>query len=169
MFRFAFSLPLFVSLSLLTACSSVDPVDTSLVVGSTNAPAEITAFCDDHTVVKSRTLDYGSTRHPFALSVPRGSTCRFTITRDPDTPRERYTALVLFELDHASSPRISTKSSSIDLGFMLLPADRLTFTEGNPSSFSRKPIRVRLNNEEGMLMDDEAISHDTKPASPPVI
>ena len=167
--RFVFSLPLLAALGLLSGCNSVDPVDTTLVTGSTDVAATVTAYCDDNTAVKSHTLDYGSARHPFALSIPQGSRCRFTLTTHPDEPRQRATALLLFELDQAAGPRISTKSPSIELGFILLANTELALTGSETDRSEPKPIRVHLADGEALLIDDGTASHDTPPDTQPIL
>ena len=144
MSRFTFHSTLLVSLSLLSACSSVDPIDTTLLSGSTDAPAKLAAYCDGGVYRESRTLDYGSARHPFALSLPRGSTCRITITFHPDEATEHFTTLLAFDNGRDQSTRLSTKNASIALGNIPLPKDTLTLIGSNGGHFAQHPLTLQL-------------------------
>ena len=155
MSRFTFYITLLGSLFLLSACSSVDPIDTTLVSGSTDTPAKLAAYCDGGVYRESHTLDYGSARHPFALTLPRGSTCRITITLHPDEPTEHFTTLLAFDNGRDQSTRLSTKNASIDLGAITLPHDPLALIGKNGGHFARHPLTLRLEDTDAALPQEE--------------
>ncbi len=151
MFRLLVHATLLGSLLLVSACSSVDPIDTTLISGSTDAPAILTACCDGGVYRESHTLDYGSARHPFALTLPRGSTCRITISFRPDDATKHFTTLLAFENGQSQDIRLSTKNASIDLGNITLPHDPLTLIGRNGGHFARHPLTLRLEDTDTTL------------------
>jgi len=154
MFRLTLHITLLGSLFLFSACNSVEPIDTTLVSGSTDTPAKLAAYCDGGIYCESHTLDYGSARHPFALTLPRGSTCRITITMHPDEASEHFTTLLAFDNGRSQSTRLSTKNTSIDLGDISLPHDPLTLVGSNEGHFAQHPLTLQLKDTGTTLVQD---------------
>jgi len=154
MFRLISHCVLLGSLFFFSACNSIDPIDTTLVSGSTDTPAKLAAYCNGGVYCESHTLDYGSARHPFALTLPRGSTCRMTITVHPDEASDHFTTLLAFDNGRTQSTRLSTKDTSIDLGNISLPHDPLTLISSNEGHFAQHPLTLRLGNTNTALVQD---------------
>ncbi len=91
---------------------------------TTTLPAQVEAICQNGAFYRTRTSDIGSSRHPFALMVPQGEACQFSVSTYSDIPgRSRYVSLRFRDRDRPESSIVIATHGRVELGQIAIAID----------------------------------------------
>lgn len=100
----------------------------------------IEAFCKDGSYYSVNSTNDGTTDHPFTLTLPEGSDCKFVMTtneNDPDTTKRIITPIVLS--DGTTTSTYFQLSNDIDIGYVPLAMS---------GAGVQTPLEISVNDED---------------------
>jgi hypothetical protein len=111
----------------------------------------IEAYCDDGTYVSTKSVQNGTSKHPFELSLPKNITCRFVMTTNENNATQR----VVSPININGKPAVKLTGDT-DIGYVDIPATYAEATDTDGDHVQDSSVDVTAASINGVAVNDDA-------------
>lgn len=113
----------------------------------------IEAFCDDKSYHKTNSINNGTTKHPFAINLPKGVACRVIMTIRENDPTNKIITPILFKKGSKKTNAIKLFKDT-DIGYVPLPQASTSQNDKNSDHIKDEPLEVDISNHDLEVLND---------------
>jgi len=124
---------------------------TSAKITGTVPGTFIEAYCDDGTYASTTSVQNGTNKHPFSLTVPTNTPCRIVMTTNQNNPTTRV--ITPIKINGKNAIKLT---GDTDIGYANIPATYAEATDANGDHVQDSPVDVSPATLEGTEIDDSA-------------
>ena len=140
---------------LIVGCGSSTTANTATTTSAkltgTVPGTFIEAYCDNGTYASTTSVQNGTNKHPFSLTLPTNTPCRIVMTTNQNNPAQRVITPVKVNGKTAIS-----LTGNTNMGYANIPATYAEATDGNGDHVQDSPVDVSPEALEGTALDDSA-------------
>ncbi len=145
---------------LLAACGGGSNVTSSPAKSSFNLTGTvpgtlIEVFCEDGSYYSVNSDNNGTSKHPFALTLPKDTSCRLVMTTNEDDPTNKVITPIKFTNQDGVTSIAFSSTDDIDLDHVDLALDRSEMTsDTNGDGVEDEPIEVIVDDPSLEVIDE---------------
>jgi len=128
--------------------------NTQAKVSGTVPGTFIEAYCDDGTYVSTTSVQNGTSKHPFELSVPKNITCRLVMTTNENNATQRVVSPI-----NINGKTAMQLTGDTDIGYVDIPATYAEATDIDGDHVQDNNIDVTPSSLNGDALDDSATNN----------
>ncbi len=127
-----------------TSSADVEPNSTNFQVSGTVPGTLIEGYCDDGSYHSTHSINDGSSRHPFTLSLPKNVGCRLVMSTNEESQDNKVVVPLRFRANNGVvSSILHSAEGNIDFGYIDLPLSRAAMSrDDNNDGVEDQPIQV---------------------------
>ena len=134
---------------------TVIEAETATITGSVPGTL-IEAYCDGDIYKFTRSIQNGTSQHPFELTVPKEISCRLVMTTNEDDPENRViTHLTFKDTQGNESNLLRVLQDEVDLGYIDLPMSPANTDDTNNDHVKDTPLSITLTQPTIEVITDE--------------
>ena len=114
----------------------------------------IEAYCDNGTYASTTSVQNGTNKHPFSLTVPTNTPCRIVMTTNQNNPAQRVITPIKINGKNAL-----TLTGDTDMGYANIPATYAEANDANGDHVQDSAVDVAPASLSGRTLDDSAVNN----------